>query len=78
MAKLKGSPALGLTMATFGFFVGFAAVSLYGPVAKELKSILGLSGIMLGFLVAAPQLTGSLLRIPFGAWVDKAGGRNPF
>ena len=27
--------------------------------------------------MAAPQLTGSLLRIPFGAWVDKVGGRLP-
>ncbi len=28
-------------------------------------------------LVAAPQLTGSLFRIPFGAWVDRVGGRLP-
>jgi NNP family nitrate/nitrite transporter-like MFS transporter len=33
---------------------------------------------MLGFLVAVPQLTGSLLRIPFGAWVDSGGGKKPF
>lgn len=64
-------------MATFGFFIGFAAVSLYGPVAKKLKDILDLGGLALGFLVAAPQLTGSLLRIPFGAWVDKVGGKKP-
>ncbi len=75
--KIKGSPALGLAMATFGFFIGFAAVSLYGPVAKNLKEILGLSGFLLGLLVAAPNLTGSLLRIPFAAWVDKVGGKIP-
>ncbi|HEY4716707.1 MAG TPA: MFS transporter [bacterium] len=76
--KIKGSPELGVIAATFGFFVGFAAVSLYGPAAKNFKDIMGLSGIMLGFFVAAPQLTGSLLRIPFGAWVDKEGGKKPF
>ena len=36
-----------------------------------------LSPLLVGILVAAPQLTGSLLRIPFGAWVDKVGGRLP-
>jgi NNP family nitrate/nitrite transporter-like MFS transporter len=74
---LKGTPQMGLIMATFGFFIGFAAVSLYGPVASKLKEILGISGFMLGLLVAAPNLSGSLLRIPFGAWVDKAGGKKP-
>ncbi len=76
--NLKGNPSRGLTGATFGFFIGFAAVALYGPAAKNLKELMGLSGLMLGFLVAVPQLTGSLLRIPFGAWVDKAGGKKPF
>ncbi len=74
---LKGTPTSGLIMATFGFFIGFAAVSLYGPVAAKLKEILGISGFLLGLLVAAPNLSGSLLRIPFGAWVDKAGGKKP-
>ena len=75
--QVKGNPQIGLIMATFGFFIGFAAVSLYGPVAKNLKEILGLSGFLLGLLVAAPNLTGSLLRIPFAAWVDKVGGKIP-
>ncbi len=74
---LKGSPTEGLIAATLGFFVGFAAVALYGPTAKEFKDVMGLSGAMLGLLVAIPQLTGSLLRIPFGAWVDKVGGKKP-
>ncbi|GBD88286.1 putative nitrate transporter NarT [bacterium BMS3Abin03] len=74
---LKGSPNIGLAGATLGFFVGFAAVALYGPTAKMLKDVMGLSGTLLGFLVAAPQLTGSLLRIPFGAWVDRVGGKKP-
>ncbi len=73
--QLKGNPGIGLIMATFGFFIGFAAVSLYGPVASKLKEVLGISGFLLGLLVAAPNLSGSLLRIPFAAWVDKVGGK---
>ncbi len=75
--KLKGNPKEGLISATIGFFVGFAAVALYGPTAKELKDVMGISATLMGLLVAAPQLTGSLLRIPFGAWVDKVGGKKP-
>jgi NNP family nitrate/nitrite transporter-like MFS transporter len=75
--QLTGNPAAGLTMGTWGFFVGFAAVALYGPAAKYFQQEMHLSGLALGLLVAAPQLTGSLLRIPFGAWVDRVGGRLP-
>src|SRR5512147_2650035 len=73
-----GTPAGGLTGATLGFFVGFAAVSLFGPTAKSLKGIMGLGPLEIGFLVAAPSLSGSLLRIPFSAWVDTTGGKKPF
>ena len=72
---LLGTPTTGLWMGTWGFFIGFAAVSLYGPAARYFQDSMHVSGVMLGLLVAAPQLTGSLLRIPFGAWVDKGGGR---
>ena len=74
---LRGTPASGLWMGTWGFFIGFAAVSLYGPAAHYFQDSMHVSGVLLGVLVAAPQLTGSLLRIPFGAWVDKGGGRLP-
>jgi MFS transporter, NNP family, nitrate/nitrite transporter len=74
---LKATPTRGLTGATIGFFVGFAAVVLFGVTAKELRDIMGLSGWHLGLLISAPALTGSLLRIPFGAWVDSGGGRKP-
>jgi NNP family nitrate/nitrite transporter-like MFS transporter len=75
---LKGTPSQGLAGATFGFFTGFAAAALLGPNAHQLKSDLSLSPVMLGFAVAAPVLSGSLLRIPFSAWVDTSGGRRPF
>ncbi|WP_049929782.1 MFS transporter [Halosimplex carlsbadense] len=76
--RIRGSSRRGLVSATLGFFVGFAGVVLYGPVATEFESAMGLSGLALGLLVGAPQLTGSLLRIPFGAWVDEVGPRKPF
>lgn len=76
-SRLSGSPASGLAMGTWGFFVGFAAVALYGPAAKYFQQQMHLGGLALALLVAAPQLTGSLLRIPFGAWVDRVGGRLP-
>jgi len=76
--RTTGTPGQGLTGATLGFFVGFAAVSLFGPTAKSLKGIMGLGPLEVGFLVAAPSLSGSLLRIPFSAWVDTTGGKKPF
>ncbi|RMD92791.1 MAG: MFS transporter [Calditrichaeota bacterium] len=75
---LHGTPNKGLMGATIGFFVGFAAVSLFGPTAKLLDKTLMMTSVQLGLLVAMPNLSGSLLRIPFGAWVDTTGGRKPF
>lgn len=76
--RIKGTPSQGLIGATLGFFIGFAAVALFGPTASAFKDTAGLSPLSVGFLVAMPSLSGSLLRIPFAAWVDTAGGRKPF
>jgi NNP family nitrate/nitrite transporter-like MFS transporter len=78
MPELKGSPRQGLIGATVGFFVGFAAVALFGSSAARFREVMGLSPVEVGFLVAMPALSGSLLRIPFAAWVDTSGGRKPF
>ena len=74
----RGTPNHGLFGATLGFFVGFAAVALFGPTAMRFRDAMQLSPLALGFLVAMPALSGSLLRIPFSAWVDTTGGRKPF
>jgi len=76
-AEIVGTPQRALWAATAGFFLGFAAVALYGPAAHQLHMRLQLSEFALGVLVAVPQLTGSLLRIPMGAWADRVGGRTP-
>jgi NNP family nitrate/nitrite transporter-like MFS transporter len=75
---LKGTPGQGLFGATLGFFIGFAAVALFGPTAKWFQQAMNLGPMAVGFLVAMPALSGSLLRIPFSAWVDTTGGRKPF
>ena len=78
MNDIVGTPRRALWSATLGFFVGFAAVALFGPSANRFQQVMGLGPLALGFLVAAPSLSGSLLRIPFSAWVDTSGGRKPF
>lgn len=77
--NVKGNSKQGLTGATTGFFVGFAAVALYGATIAVFKqSFSTLNPILLALLIAIPNLSGSLLRIPFAAWVDINGGRKPF
>jgi NNP family nitrate/nitrite transporter-like MFS transporter len=76
--SVKGTPGQGLFGATLGFAIGFAAVALFGPTAKWFQQALDLGPMAVGFLVAMPALSGSLLRIPFSAWVDTTGGRKPF
>jgi NNP family nitrate/nitrite transporter-like MFS transporter len=76
--KIRGTPAAGLWGATIGFFTGFAAVSLFGPTVKTIGTEISLQPALAGLLISVPSLTGSLLRIPFAAWVDANGGRKPF
>lgn len=75
--RVKGKPSQGLFGATVAFFIGLAAVALFGPTAKGLAKELNLDAVSLGFLVGIPSLMGALLRIPFGAWVETTGGKKP-
>jgi NNP family nitrate/nitrite transporter-like MFS transporter len=43
----------------------------------KLKESMALDPFFMGLLAACPALTGSLLRIPFGAMVDRMGGKKP-
>lgn len=54
--ELRGSPSQGLLGATLGFFVGFAAVALFGPTASRFQEVMHLSPMAVGFLVAMPAL----------------------
>lgn len=75
---VRGTRAEALWMATVGFFGGFAGVSIFGPLVPKFTDLLDLSPFAAGILAAIPALTGSLLRIPFGAAVDRVGGKRPF
>ncbi len=75
---IRGSRSQALWLATLGFFGGFAGVSIFGPMVPKFTDLLGLNPLEAGILAAIPSLTGSLLRIPFGAAVDRYGGRRPF
>ncbi|MFZ0610687.1 MAG: MFS transporter [Desulfobacterales bacterium] len=73
----QSSRGAALFWTTLAFFGGFAGVSAFGPIVSKLKGSLGLSPLLMGLLAASPALTGSLLRIPFGAMVDRTGGKKP-
>lgn len=73
----RSSRQAALFWTTLAFFGGFAGVSAFGPIVSQLKAGLGLSPMMMGLLAAIPALSGSLLRIPFGAAVDRTGGKRP-
>lgn len=75
---LVGSPALALWMTTLGLFAGLTTIVFYGVAGPVFKEALGLSGFSLGLLLSSPHLSKAVLRVPFGAWVDKVGGRVPF
>ncbi|CAB1129002.1 Nitrate/nitrite transporter [Candidatus Hydrogenisulfobacillus filiaventi] len=75
---VRGGPRAALVLATVGFFGGFAGVSVFGPLVPKFVQAMHLSPLEGGLLAAIANLTGSLLRIPFGAWVDAIGGKRPF
>lgn len=75
---IRGSRRQALWLATLGFFGGFAGVAIFGPMVPEFTELLDLTPFAAGVLAAIPSLTGSLLRIPFGASVERLGGKRPF
>ena len=77
LSEISGNQSRGLWISTLGFFFGMASVSLFGPTAHKFGDVMALSPMTIGILVAIPSLSGSLLRILFGAWVDTTGGKKP-
>ncbi len=71
------SPRAALAWTTLAFFAGFSGVSAFGPIVPQLKQAMDVGPFLMGILAASPALTGSLLRIPFGALVDRMGGKKP-
>jgi len=73
----ESSRGAALAWTTLAFFGGFAGVSAFGPIVTKLRETMEMTPFMMGLLAASPALTGSLLRIPFGAMVDRMGGKKP-
>lgn len=73
----KSSRGAALFWTTLAFFGGFAGVSAFGPIVSQIKGSLDMSPLLMGLLAASPALSGSLLRVPFGAMVDRMGGKKP-
>lgn len=74
------SPGRVLTLNTVAFTFCFAVWLLYGALIKYLTSV-GLyswTPSEVGMLIAAPILTGSVLRLPVGLLTDRFGGRPVF
>jgi MFS transporter, NNP family, nitrate/nitrite transporter len=74
---IRGSRGGALRLATLGFFGGFAGLAIFGPLVPRFTELLHLDPVGAGVLAAIPSLLGALLRIPFGAAVDRFGGRAP-
>ncbi|MEO7039142.1 MAG: MFS transporter [Candidatus Elarobacter sp.] len=72
-----GTRRQALFLATLGFFGGFAGLAVFGPLVPRFQDVLALSPVAAALLAAMPNLSGSLLRIPFGGAVDRFGGRRP-
>ncbi|MCF8029022.1 MAG: MFS transporter, partial [Desulfobacteraceae bacterium] len=73
----RSTRSAALTWTTLAFFAGFAGVSAFGPIVSRIKESMEINAVLMGVLSASPSLTGSLLRIPFGAAVDRMGGKKP-
>lgn len=67
-----------LTVSTVGFTIFFAVWVMFAIIGIPLRTELGLSDSQFALLAAIPILAGSVLRVPFGIWTDRYGGRVVF
>ncbi len=74
------TPGRVLFMSTLAFTVCFAVWLFYGALIKSLtkSGLYDFSASEVGLLLAAPILTGSVLRLPVGVLTDRYGGRPVF
>ncbi|MGD9661300.1 MAG: nitrate/nitrite transporter [Porticoccaceae bacterium] len=60
-----------LTLATLAFAANFSVWTLYAALALPVSDQLGLNFTELGLMLAAPMLTGALVRVPAGLIADR-------
>jgi NNP family nitrate/nitrite transporter-like MFS transporter len=71
----RGRALSALLVATLAFAISFASWMMFGVTGIPIRQQLGLNASEFGLLTATPILTGALLRLPFGIWTDRFGGR---
>ncbi|WHZ11301.1 MAG: Nitrate/nitrite transporter NarK/U 1 [Burkholderiaceae bacterium] len=64
-----------LIVSTLAFVVCFAVWMMFGVIGIPIRKELGLNATEFGLLTAMPVLSGAALRLPFGIWTDRFGGR---
>ncbi|HVY02848.1 MAG TPA: MFS transporter [Caulobacterales bacterium] len=64
-----------LLATTLAFALCFAVWMMFGVTGIPIRKQLNLNASEFGLLTATPILTGAVLRLPFGIWTDRFGGR---
>jgi MFS transporter, NNP family, nitrate/nitrite transporter len=64
-----------LWLSTVAFTICFAVWTIFAIIGVKIKQDLGLTETQFGLMVGVPILTGSLVRILFGVWTPRYGGR---
>jgi NNP family nitrate/nitrite transporter-like MFS transporter len=75
-ASAKSSRQRVLWLSTIAFTLMFNVWLMLGVLGIPIRNELGLSDGQLEWLIATAILSGALLRLNFGIWADRFGGRN--
>jgi NNP family nitrate/nitrite transporter-like MFS transporter len=65
-----------LGLSTVAFTLLFGVWLMLGVIAPKLKETMGLSPSQVEWLIATAILSGAMMRLTFGIWADRYGGRN--
>ena len=65
-----------LSLSTVAFTLMFNVWLMLGVLAPKIKESLGLSPSQVEWMIATSILSGAVLRLNFGIWADRYGGRN--
>ena len=67
-----------LILSTIAFTSCFAVWTIFSIIGVKIKYEFHLTDTQFGLLISTPILTGSLVRLLFGIWAEKYGGRPIF
>jgi MFS transporter, NNP family, nitrate/nitrite transporter len=67
-----------LFMSTIAFTVCFAVWTVFSIIGVQINAELGLNATEFGLLIGIPILSGSLIRLALGIWIDQHDGRRVY